>query len=233
MANQLTISNLRFSYGQQEVLRGVDLEMNAGEIHGILGMNGAGKTTLFNNLYARLRPELGTCQWGGAALTTSMIAFLETHNYFYPYLKGREYLQLIAQNQPNFAIDQWNQIFELPLNKLVDDYSTGMKKKLAFLGMLAQDRPILLLDEPFNGVDVESNEKIFQILLRLRDQGKLIILSSHIIQSLTGIANKIHYLQEGQIRQTYLPADFPRLETELKQLISDQIRENLDLLLKN
>lgn len=233
MENNLKISNLRFSYGQQEVLRGVELDMKTGEIHGILGMNGAGKTTLFNNLYTRLRPETGTCQWGGEALTTQMIAFLETHSYFYPYLKGREYLQLIAQNQPNFPIDQWNEIFELPLDKLVDGYSTGMKKKLAFLGMLAQDRPILLLDEPFNGVDVESNEKIFQILLRLRDQGKLIILSSHIIQSLTGIASKIHYLQEGRIQQTYLPEDFPRLESELKQLIGDQIRENLDLLLKN
>lgn len=231
MANKLKIKNLHFAYGQQEVLKGINLQMDTGEIHGILGMNGAGKTTLFNNLYRRLRPEAGEILWGDQAIRTEDIAYLETQSYFYPYLKGKEYLQLIAQGQLRFDIEAWNKIFELPLNQLIDGYSTGMKKKLSFLGILALDRPILLLDEPFNGVDIESNEKIFQILLRLRDNGKLVILSSHIIQSLTGIADQIHYLKAGEIKKTYHSKDFSLLESQLKELIRQQIQDNLDQLL--
>lgn len=231
MDKTLTLSNIRFAYNQNEVLRDLSLTMAAGQIHGVLGRNGAGKTTLFNVLYSRLRPEKGSCMWNGSPLTYTDIAFQETQSYFYPYLKGREYLQLVTQNSPDFPIDQWNQIFQLPLDQLVDGYSTGMKKKLSFLGTLATDRPIMLLDEPFNGIDVESNEKIFQILLRLRDRGKLIILSSHIIHSLTGISDKIHYLSEGQIQQTYLPETFPQLENQLKEWISEQIQGNLEELI--
>jgi len=232
MDNTLQLSNIHFSYGKEETLKGLSLSMPAGQIHGVLGRNGAGKTTLFNILYSRLHASEGTCTWQGNSLTFEHIAFQETRSYFYPYLTGREYLQLLTQSNPDFAIDQWNRVFNLPLDRFVEDYSTGMKKKLAFLGTLAMDRPIMLLDEPFNGVDVESNEKIFQILMRLRDKGKLIILSSHIIHSLTGTADQIHYLQGGKIQETYLPASFPQLEDQLKEWIRQEIQEDLETLLK-
>ena len=227
----LAINDLHFSYASQKVLQGLSLQMPAGQIHGILGMNGAGKTTLFNVLYNRLVPEQGSFHFNEIPLLPQSIAYQETQSYFYPYLKGREYLELIARTKPDFVIEKWNGLFELPLESLIDGYSTGMKKKLAFLGVLAMDRPILLLDEPFNGVDVESNEKLFRILQRLRNKGKLIILSSHIIQSLTGIADKIHFLQEGLIQRTYPAAIFPQLELELKELIGGQIQQKLDELL--
>ena len=225
------INELYFSYGQQEVLRGLSLQMNTGQIHGILGMNGAGKTTLFNILYRRLHPESGSYSFQQKALLPQHIAFQETQSYFYPFLKGREYLDLVALRHPEFDKDAWNELFELPLDQLIDGYSTGMRKKLAFLGIIAMDRPILLLDEPFNGVDIESNEKIFQILLRLRDKGKLIILSSHIIQSLTGIANQIHFLQGGRIEKTYDRELFPQLEEQLKDWIGEKVQGKLDELL--
>ncbi len=225
------INNVCFSYGAKTVLKGVDLQMAPGEIHGILGMNGAGKTTLFNLIYNRMVPESGFCQWQQSPLQSQHIAFLETHNYFYPYLKGREYLELIAKANPDFSIAKWNELFDLPLENLIDGYSTGMKKKLAFLGILSMDRPILLLDEHFNGVDVESNEKIFQILLRLKDKGKLIIFSSHLIQSLTNIADQIHFLQEGRIQKVYAKESFPDLETQLEEWIGGKIQKKLDQLL--
>ena len=143
----VTIKDLAFSYGKKEVLRGVDLELPVGQIHGILGMNGAGKTTLFHLLYQRLVPTAGDCRWQHRALLPEHIAFQETEHYFYPYLKGREYLELLSQSNPDFSIDRWNDIFELPLDQLIDGYSTGMRKKLAFIGVLSLDRPILLLDE--------------------------------------------------------------------------------------
>lgn len=223
----LTVSQLSFSYGEKKVLRDLDLSFEPGEIHGILGMNGAGKTTLFNVLYGFLSPEKGEVIAIGTAAQKHPIAYLETRNYFYPYLTGQEYLQLLSLGQADYSIQQWNQLFELPLDQIIDEYSTGMKKKLAFLGVLALDRPILMLDEPFNGVDVESNEKIYQILERIRAQGKLVILSSHIIGGLTRICDRISYLSQGVIRRTYTRSDFPELEEELRE----QVRQKIDITL--
>ena len=223
----LEVGQLSFSYGKKKVLRKLDLSFAAGEIHGILGMNGAGKTTLFNVLYGFLTPKDGQIMASGNATQDHPIAYLETRNYFYPYLTGQEYLELLSLGQSNYSIKHWNQLFELPLDQIIDEYSTGMKKKLAFLGVLALDRPILMLDEPFNGVDVESNEKIYQILERIRGQGKLVILSSHIIGGLTRICDRISYLNQGIIQRTYLQEDFPELEEELRE----QVRQKIDITL--
>ena len=225
----VSIHDLYFSYGQHEVLKGLSLDLQPGRIHGVLGKNGAGKTTLFNICYRRLPPEKGRCTFAGQVLGPRHVAFLETQNYFYPYLKGREYLELLSLNT-DFDIAEWNKLFELPLEQLIDAYSTGMKKKLAFLGIMALDRPVVLLDEPFNGVDVESNEKIFQILDRLRQQGKTIILSSHILQSLTAVADTIHLLDNGRIEKQYAPDQFSILEKEIREMVGLQIQQQLDKL---
>ncbi|MCP4439978.1 MAG: ATP-binding cassette domain-containing protein [Aureispira sp.] len=220
----LSIKDLKVSYGSQEVLKGLNLEFKPGEVHGILGMNGAGKSTFFHTLYGTKGIDSGECHYNGDWVNYRDIGLLETRPYFYPYMKGKEYIQLLTMHNPKFDIEGWNQLFELPLNQLIDNYSTGMKKKVAFMGMLALDRPILILDEPFNGVDLESNEKIIQILTHLKKQNKIILLSSHIIQALADVADKISYLKDGKIVQTYTQEDFGQLH----QLISEMVKLDVD-----
>ncbi|MEM9916670.1 MAG: ATP-binding cassette domain-containing protein [Bacteroidota bacterium] len=224
----LSIENLTVTYGEQEVLRQLSTRFEYNEIHGIVGMNGAGKTTLFNTLYGFKKAQNGRILLDGAVLDSRQIAFLETRNYFYPYLHGREYLQLLSLGKQDFDINEWNRLFDLPLDTPVDQYSTGMKKKLAFMGMLALDRPIVILDEPFNGVDVESNEKIRQILERIRSPKRIILLSSHIMGSLTGVCDRISYLTKGEMSRTFLQKDFGQLEEMLQELIRQQIEGTLD-----
>ena len=137
-------------------------------------------------------------------------------------------MDLLSGTDNQFDIEKWNKIFDLPLDDLIDTYSTGMKKKLAFLGVMALDRPILILDEPFNGVDVESNEKIFQILERVKEQGKIILLSSHILSSLTNICDKISFLKEGAIFKTYRREEFPELESGLREMVQQNINQALN-----
>lgn len=224
----LKINNLSVSYSENRVLNNLNLELEESQIHGVLGMNGAGKTTLFNAIYGFLPKDSGTCLLDEKSVTKSDIAYLETVNFFYSYMTGKEYLQLCALQNPNFKIEDWNQVFQLPLNKLIDTYSTGMKKKLALQGVIALDRPVLVLDEPFNGVDFESSEVIYEILKRLRNQGKTILLSSHIIESLTNICDSINYLSQGKIEKTYTQNDFGLLETELRAVIKDKVGKALD-----
>ena len=224
----LKISNLSVSFGKHKVLDNLNLDCFKGELHGILGMNGAGKTTLFRTIYGFKKKDSGECIFENEAINNKKIGFLETENYFYSYMKGQEYLDLLSGVDNQFDIEKWNKIFDLPLDDLIDTYSTGMKKKLAFLGVMALDRPVLILDEPFNGVDVESNEKIFQILERVKEQGKVILLSSHILSSLTNICDKISFLKEGVIVKTYEREEFPILESGLREMVQQNINQALN-----
>lgn len=224
----LEIKNLEVAYGKNKILKGVNLSTASGMIHGVLGINGAGKTTLFKTIYGFKKPNVGTILYQQQALKNDNIGYMETACYFYPLMTGMEYLKLLGIENQDFSIKKWNELFELPLHEYVENYSTGMKKKLAFIGVIAMDRPILILDEPFNGVDIESNEKILQLLLRLKSTNKIIIIASHIIESLTRICDKINLLENGVIKTTYERSDFSILEKELKDKVKIKIDEALD-----
>jgi len=224
----LKINNLNISYQQNKVLKNLNITFQEGEIHGILGMNGAGKSTFFNGICGIKPIDSGTCLLNDEWVNSDQIAFMQTHTYFYPYMKGIEYLQLIGKNNPDFDPFHWNKMFGLPLDDMVENYSTGMKKKLVFIGVLSQDRPIMILDEPFNGVDVESNEKIIQVLDFLRKKGKIILLSSHIIHSLTSCCDKVSYLKNGAFAQCYEQANFDALQTLVSELVSQDVADVLE-----
>lgn len=227
----LEIKDLQFGYGGQLVLKDLSLQVSTGTIHGILGTNGAGKTSLFRCLYGLQTPATGTIRWEEAPLHFRQIAFLETHNYFYTYLSGREYLGLCTPVSGSFPIADWNRIFQLPLDHLVDTYSTGMKKQLAFLGILAQDRPILILDEPFNGLDLESAEKLSIILQELKKKGKTVLIASHILETLTRNCDRISHLSEGRIRRTHEAKDFPTMTAALREQVRRDLAADLDRVL--
>ena len=223
----LEINQLNFSYGEKTVLQNLDLQVAPGEIHGILGANGAGKTTLFRLLAGWLKPKGGSIRWEGQAIGPRQTSFLETDPYFYPYLKGVEYLRLI-RDAPE-RIQQWNQLFDLPLDELTDDYSTGMQKKLAFLGVLLQERPVLILDEPFNGVDLAGNEIMMAVIRRSGVLKGATFISSHILNTLTQVCDRISLLSGGRFTQTFGRAEFETLEASVRAESTahlDQLFEN-------
>jgi len=146
----LQIKNLHVAYGEKKVLTGLDFTAKTGEITGIVGLNGTGKTTLLNTIYSEIKPREGEIifdnhadadadsYWHRHRDLPNRIAYLKTQNYFYQRITGAEYLDLFRMQHPNFNVEEWNAVFRLPLEKWVDSYSTGMKKKLAFMGILSQ-----------------------------------------------------------------------------------------------
>ncbi len=136
-----------------------------------------------------------------------------------------EYLSLF-QNA-NFDVQEWNRIFELPLNDLVEGFSTGMKKKLAIFGILKLNKEILILDEPFNGLDLETARVIKLIVLKLKEQGKTIILTSHILETLTNSCDTISYLKNGQVEFSKTKEDFDTIE---KAIFEDLEQEKNNIL---
>lgn len=199
----LIIKNLSVSYGDVPVLENLSMELPAGCIHGLVGMNGSGKTTLFHTIYGWIKPDEGQVLWNTAPLNRKQIALLETKNYFYPRITGREYLSLFSPGPVLIDVNVWQQLFRLPLDDYIDTYSTGMKKKLALTAVLKLDKPILLLDEPFNGIDLEAVNIIKLLMKKLKEQGKTVIVTSHVLETLTHSCDYIHYLEKGSIVKTF------------------------------
>ena len=120
-------------------------------------------------------------------------------------------------------------IFELPLNQYVSTYSTGMKKKLALMAILFQENRYIILDEPFNGVDIHSNIIIVDIIRKLKDLGKTVIISSHILSTLRDTCDEIFLLSNGLIIKKITPENYDSFEMEMKEFTIGNKIEKLDL----
>jgi ABC-2 type transport system ATP-binding protein len=211
----LSIDRLTVGYGSHAVVSGLDLELAPGQVHGLVGRNGAGKTTLLETIYGFIRARAGTIRLDGKRPSAREIAYLPTENYFYSKITGREYLQFFQLRAPGFDPDAWGAIFELPLDRYVDGYSAGMKKKLALLGTLSLGRSVVLLDEPMNGLDLESNLILNRLLRNLSDAGRTVLVTSHVLESLTRACDRIHVLEGGRISHTVPQSRFAELEGHL------------------
>lgn len=219
----LTIENLTVAYHKEDnILQGLDLRLEAGQIYGLVGINGSGKTTLLKAISGDIDFYQGSIQWHGRAIGYKDVAILETSNYFYQYLTGGEYLQIFQAYHPKFDVAGMNQIFQLPLHQLVESYSTGMKKKLALMAILSLDRPLLILDEPFNGLDIEGTFAFRKLMEMLKQKGKTILVTSHIFETLTTICDQIHYLSEKKITKSYLKTAFEDLQKDIFHVLDAQ-----------
>lgn len=217
----ISIEKLNLSYGKtKRVIDSLDLVISENTINGVVGLNGSGKTTLLNAIYGLKSVESGTIKWQGEKITKKVISYLVTEPFFYSNITGNEYLSLFKNS--SFDTNKWNELFHLPLNQIIDEYSTGMKKKLAILSVLKQDKPIIILDEPFNGLDIETCRIIRTILLGLKEKGKTIIITSHIIETLTNLCDYIHFLEGGKILFSKEKNEFEEFEKELFQNLENK-----------
>ena len=211
----IRIKNLSKQFGKKVVLNNLSIEFERGKIYGIIGENGAGKTTLF-------RCIAGLESFDGEIVSEinplkDHLGYLTAEPFFFPMITGEEYIRLLcnARGKKLTEIGS-NNIFDLPLNQYVTTYSTGMRKKLALLAVLLQGNDIFILDEPFNGIDLNGSIILTEIIHRLKELGKTVIISSHIFSTLSDTCDEIHVLREGAITQTVERENFYLLEKEMK-----------------
>ncbi|MGB5988527.1 MAG: ATP-binding cassette domain-containing protein [Marinifilaceae bacterium] len=194
----INIQNLSKSFGKQLVLNNINIEYKDNGIYGLVGFNGAGKTTFFKCIMGLLQHE------GSIAYNKELnIGYLPTDMFMYPKITGLEYIEFcMSARKISFdktALTDWNKLMQLPLDKYAQDYSTGMKKKLALLAIILQSNDILILDEPFNGLDLTTNLFLVDILQEMKKAGKIILISSHILQTLKDICDSIEVLDNRNI----------------------------------
>lgn len=227
----ITISQLNISYSNQKrVIDTLQLNMKESCIHGIVGLNGAGKTTLLNAIFGLIKPDSGEILFRNTPLKKIQMSYLTTESFFYSNITGREYLMLFKNE--DFKLEKWNELFLLPLDQIIDEYSTGMKKKLALMGILKQNKPVMILDEPFNGLDLETCRIIRSILLKMKENGKTIVITSHIIETLTNLCDFIHYLEKGKIKSSQTKENFEAFERAIFEELEKKNEALIDELTK-
>ena len=215
----IEVKKLSKKYGSKVVLNDISLNFRPGHVYGIAGKNGAGKTTLFRCL-AGLENYDGQIDSPFKPIKNHL-AYLETNPIFMSYITGWEYLKLlcVSKNIKTENFEEQN-IFNLPLDQYADTYSTGMKKKLALMGILLRKNDIIILDEPFNGVDLQSNMIILEIIDKLKVLNKTVLISSHIFSTLSNVCDEIMLISDGRIEKTVSQKDYAALEAEMKQKLT-------------
>ena len=223
----IDIQGLTLKFDDKKVLDDINIQFHPSTINGIVGLNGAGKTTFFNVLANILKSDTGQFLYDNRNISTNDIGYLETVNFFYPLLTASEYLKIFKQTNANFNLEVLQEFTKLPLDDLIETYSTGMKKKLALLGILKKDNPVYILDEPFNGLDMETNKILELIVIRLKEKGKTIFISSHILDPLLTVCDTIHFLDKGKFTKSFNKNDFSKIENELFGQLKEQAKNTI------
>lgn len=208
----LEVNELSVSYGDKNILEKITFQINPGQIIGLVAPNGTGKTTLFNAMMRFIPIKSGQLILNGKEYTASSIDVLELHRQmtFFPdqgdllaNFSGREHIQMYADVWSKGQKDIQGIIQMLEMESYADrktqTYSLGMKQRLCFAMMVAADTPVMLMDEVMNGLDPENVSLVSSILLRLKKDGKIIMVSSHLLDNLDEYADKVFFLKDKKL----------------------------------
>ena len=200
-------------YNHTPAVRGVSFTIRPGEILGYLGPNGAGKSTTVKMLTGLIEPSEGQIFYQGRSVHEDFTAFQRRIGYvpeeahLYPHLSGREYLQLMGRlrGMPRQILepkmDEFLRAFALwdDRHSPLSAYSKGMRQKILLSAALLHDPDILILDEPFSGLDVTSALMLRTLLRALADRGKIILYSSHVLEVVEKICSTVLILRNGEV----------------------------------
>ena len=203
----IQIENLHKKFGKNEVLSGVDLMIKGGGIFAVLGPNGSGKTTLIKSILGMVVPNRGTIMVDGKSIRKNWkyrqhIDYLPQIANFPGNLKVKELIRMIQdlRQKPSEA-DKLIAIFGLEtfLDKKLGTLSGGTKQKVNIVLTFMFDSPLIILDEPTNGLDPASLLRLKELIMVEKNKGKTFLVTSHIMQFVEEMADEIVYLLEGKI----------------------------------
>ena len=227
MSSCLHVSNLTKCYGRIVAVSGLSLEVQTGEVLGLLGPNGAGKSTTLGMLCGLIKPDSGSISLFGMELRRNFldvmarIGVLVDKPDFYDYLSARTNLMLLARlGGKSVTIDRALDRLGLlhVADRRVGDLSRGTRQRLGLAQAMLTDPELLILDEPTNGLDIESSQEVLGLLRRLADEAKVtIIVSSHLLHEVELLCDRVAILSNGRLlacerTQSLLSYDLTQIE---------------------
>ena len=208
----IRLDRLGKRYGRLEALKDVSLDVRAGEVFGFLGLNGAGKTTTIRILLDLVRPTTGRamvfdrdCQTHGLDVRAS-IGYLPGEPGFYGDMTGDATLDLLGRLSSGRVDPAWRRALldrlefaQSDLRRRMREYSTGMKRKLGIVQAFQADSPLLVLDEPTEGLDPLMQEAFYQLLTDVRGRGRTVFMSSHVVPEVERVCDRLALLRGGAL----------------------------------
>ncbi|WP_158634063.1 ABC transporter ATP-binding protein [Radiobacillus deserti] len=210
----LQFKNVTKNINENRVLTDITFEASSGQVIGLIGPNGAGKSTLLKVICNLLRPTSGEVLVNNVPLhknfkdTSKKIGYLIEDPSLYPYLTTKEHLALCLQLQGNpinqHTINSITDALNITpfLNKKVKKLSMGMKQRVGIASAVIHNPEIVVLDEPTNSIDVKGINLVKQFILTLKKQGKLVIVSSHLLQEIQSICDQYLMIENGKLVNT-------------------------------
>lgn len=217
--DRLTIEGLKKRYGAEDALSGPSLSVDSGELVGVIGPNGCGKSTLMHCVTGIVEPDGGDIRVGASprrgALAKDLLGFVPDDLPLPEYLSGAEYIDLVRNLRKEFDLAFAGELLELlgiadEMGKLVGQYSHGMKKKLQLATVFAQRPEVLILDEPFSGLDPRTHLILDTLIHEFKDSGGAVLISTHDLFLAQRYFDRIYILAEGQVIESGNPLEVCR-----------------------
>ena len=239
----ITTQNLAKRFGSKVAVEDVSFTARDGVITGLLGPNGAGKTTTLRMLYGLIRPDQGKVEIDGRSFTEQepselrgALGVVPDEAGLYTRLTPREHLrysgelQGLAGRQLEAAVETLIDVFELSslADRRAEGFSHGERRKLALARALVHDPRNVLLDEPTNGLDVMSTRVLRRLIKRLAERGKCVVFSSHVMQEVSALCDRVVIVAAGRVVAEGSPAELlertgqSNLEDAFVQLIGSE-----------
>lgn len=192
----LEIKNLKYEYEKDAViLNKLTVSFDPGKVHLVVGKNGSGKSTLFNLIARVLKPQEGQLLLNGKPYSPTEVAYLPHEPFFYPYMIGEEYFNLFAKHMEPKLKQKWQEAIQLPLDRVISEYSRGMKKKLALTCAIILKRPIIILDEPLENLDYENRFLFLELIRKSVLPNNVFIISSHSLDFVGDMCDEVYFLE--------------------------------------
>lgn len=204
----IRIVQLTKKWGAFTAVNSVSFEIHKNEIFGLVGPNGAGKTTLIKALIGAVVPTSGNtyiadhCVQKQGVAARSLTTYLPSDGHFYESMTANSFLQFAMSGYRHVDIpwrDEMLDAFHIPLHKKIRSFSHGMKRKLGIVQALAPRTPVAILDEPEEGLDPTARLKFLQFLQRERAGGRTILLSSHQLESVAQVCDRVAFIAAGRL----------------------------------
>ena len=209
----LRIENLTKTFGSKKAVDNLSLHIERGQIYGFIGHNGAGKTTTLKSIVGIMEFDQGDIYIDGKSIKKdplackAIMAYIPDNPDLYEYLTGIKYLNFISdvygisQEDRKMKIKKYGDMFELSdsLGEPISAYSHGMKQKLAIISALIHDPKLIIMDEPFVGLDPKASHLLKGLMNEICDQGGAIFFSTHVLEVAEKLCNKIAIIKAGKL----------------------------------
>jgi ABC-2 type transport system ATP-binding protein len=204
----LRTEHLTRDYGRHRALDDLNLTVAAGEVFGLLGPNGSGKTTALRLLLGFLRPSRGRASIGGhdcwhdSVAARRLVAYLPGELRLYENMTGRQLIEFLSRlrgQPPRAEVDDLARRFDIDLARPIANLSSGMKRKVALLQVLAPHAALLIMDEPTNALDPTMRAELLRQVRQARARGQAVLFSSHVLSEVEQVCDRVAILHRGRL----------------------------------